>query len=73
MKYLSAFSEISGLKCNISKTKVIPIGDFDLENRLCQDIKLEWESDFILLKFYIDNMLEKLKTNLYNINKKLPN
>jgi hypothetical protein len=41
MKYLNAFSEISGLKCNISKTKVIPIGDFDLKNRLCPDIQLE--------------------------------
>ena len=31
MSYLETFSKISELKCNISKTKVIPIGIFALK------------------------------------------
>ena len=64
MKYIKTFAKISGLHCNISKTKVIPIGDFNLENKLCPDINLDWEEDFTLLGFYIDNKLEKLGKNL---------
>ena len=71
MKYIKTFAKISGLHCNISKTKVIPIGDFNLENKLCPDINLDWEEDFTLLGFYIDNKLEKLGKNLEKINKKV--
>ena len=58
---VNAFSKISGLKCNIEKTKAVPIGSFDRVNRICQDIKLNWSDEFTLLGFYIDNKLQKLK------------
>merc|ERR1712215_205113 len=45
---LNMFWEILGLKCNISKTKVIPVGNFEEED-ICQDLKLIWEKDFIIL------------------------
>ena len=51
--YLRAFSKISGLHCNMSKTKIIPVGNYDMQNKLCPDFKLDWESDFTLLGFYI--------------------
>ena len=73
MKCISEFSKISGLKCNVEKTKVIPIGNFDKEDKICQDIKLTWEDDFILLGFYIDNKLENLKQNLWIINIRVKN
>ena len=59
MSYLEAFSKISGLKCNISKTKVIPIGIFD-KDKICPKIDLNREDDFTLLSFYIYNKLTKL-------------
>ena len=73
MKCIAEFSKISGLECNIEKTKVIPIGDFDKENKICQDINLTWEDDFILLGFYIDNKLANLKQNLWIINTRVKN
>merc|ERR1712055_306706 len=30
LKYLKLFAKISGLQCNIGKTKVIPVGDFTM-------------------------------------------
>ena len=48
-KYSDAFSNISDLNCNISKTKVIPTGDFNREHVLFPDIKLGWGDDFTLL------------------------
>ena len=73
MKCIAEFSKISGLKCNIEKTKVIPIGNFDKENKICQDINLTWEDDFILLGFYIDNKLANLKQNQWIINTRVKN
>ena len=32
LDYLEAFSKMSGLTCNLDKTKVIPIGSFDIKN-----------------------------------------
>ena len=63
VKYLDAFSKISGLKCNISKTKVIPIGNFDKTN-ICPEINFKWTDTFTLLGFFIDNKLTQLGTNL---------
>ena len=71
MKCVDVFSKILGHKCNIEKTKVVPIGDFYGENRICQDIKLDWCDEFTLLGFYIENKLEKLKQNLVNVNIRL--
>ena len=72
VKYLDAFSKISGLKCNISKTKVIPIGNFDKTN-ICPEINFKWTDTFTLLGFSIDNKLVKLDTNLDRIDKKVCN
>ena len=72
MKYLDAFSKISGLKCNISKTKVIPIGTFDKTN-ICPEINFQWTDTFTLLGFFIDNKLTKLGTNLDRIDDKVCN
>ena len=63
---LNLFWEISGLKCNISKTKVIPVGVFDGEN-ICQDLKLSWEKEFIILGIEIDNKLKNLSKNFDRI------
>ena len=73
MKCINAFSKISGLKCNIEKTKVVPIGRLDRVARICPDINLVWGDDFTLLGFYIDNKLENLKQNLGNINNRVKN
>ena len=73
MKCIDAFIKISGLNCNIEKTKVVLIGDFDRENRICQDINLDWCDEFTLLGFHIENKLENLKQNLTNINVKVNN
>ena len=35
MKCIAEFSKISGLECNIEKTKVVRIEDFDRENKIC--------------------------------------
>ena len=59
IKYLSGFSYILGLTCNIIETKIIPIGVFDREHILCPDIKLDWEDDLTLLLFYIDNKVQR--------------
>ena len=72
-RYFAEFSKISGIECNIEKTKVVPIGDFDKENKIGHDIKLVWEDDFTLLGFYINNKLENLKQNLWVINTRVKN
>ena len=38
---------------------VIPIGNFDMTNKICPDIDLKWQEDFTLLGFYINIKLEK--------------
>ena len=72
VKYLDTFSKISGLKCNISKTKVIPIGTFDRTN-ICPEINFQWTDSFTLLGFFIDNKLTNLGTNLDRIDEKVCN
>ena len=42
----------------------MPIGIFDKDNKLCPDIDLNWEEDFTLLGFYIDNKLANIETNI---------
>ena len=67
MKYRTEYAQISGIRCYISKIKVIPIGDFDMEHMPCPDIDLVWEDYFTLIGFYINNRLEKLNKNLEKI------
>ena len=69
VRYLDAFSKISGLKCNIGKTKVIPIGNYDMTN-IRPEIRFQWTDSFTLLGFYIDNKLSKLRNNFDKIDEK---
>merc|ERR1712215_634167 len=62
IKILNYFWEISGLKCKIGKTKIIPVGVFDGEN-ICLDLKLSWENNFTILGMEIDNKLKSLSKN----------
>ena len=66
VKILNLFWEISGLKCNISKTKVIPVGNFN-EGDICSDLKLSWEKEFTILGVDIDNKQKKLNKNFDRI------
>merc|ERR1711942_640425 len=56
---------LSGLQCNIEKTMVIPVGEInDPQQKLCEEINLEWADEFRILGFNIDNRLERLHTNI---------
>ena len=44
------------------ETKVIPIGDF-IEQGVCNDQHLVWDSSFTILGVKVDNRLEKLSEN----------
>ena len=72
MKCLIDFHKLSGLQCNIDKTMVIPIGGItDPTIKICEDINLEWASEFKILGFFIDNKLEKLHSNVENCTRKV--
>ena len=65
-KILTLFHTVSGLKCNMDKTFVIPVGDFAKEN-MCQDLKLKWMDSFTVLGITIDNRLKELQNNFQRI------
>ena len=67
---LNDFWQISGLKCNVSKTKVIPVGNFETGG-LCDDLGLTWDDNFTILGIDIDNKLKCLDDNFTRINKKV--
>ena len=53
LKCLVDFHKLSGLQCNIDKTMVIPIGEItDPTIKICEDINLEWASEFKILGFW---------------------
>ena len=63
--YINSFHKLSGLQCNIEKTMVIPVGEInDPQQKLCEDINLDWADEFRILGFNIDNKLERLHTNI---------
>ena len=71
MKILEDFEKLSGLQCNIDKTKCVPIGgNYDLNNKICPDIKLEWASSFTILGLEVDQKLEKLGNNFNRLHAK---
>ena len=44
---------------------VIPVGEInDPQQKLCEDINLEWADEFRILGFNIDNKLERLHTKI---------
>ena len=62
-RILALFHSVSGLKCNLDKTFVVPVGNFRKDN-LCSDLKdLKWVDEFKVLGIVIDNKLKKLKKN----------
>ena len=74
VSYITHFVSVSGLQCNIDKTVVVPIGaNFDTNDILCPDLKLEWDNKFTILGFEIDSKLEKLEDNYNRIHKNVDN
>ena len=65
-KILTLFHMVSGLKCNLDKTFVIPVGNFTKEN-MCQDLNLKWVDSFTVLGITIDNRLNELQNNFQHI------
>ena len=79
MSTLKEFENISGLRINKEKTKVIKIGGWrDSRIELCKELKLDWTSEFILLgisykvneldnitEHNIDNKLKEIKKLIY--------
>ena len=59
---LVQFHSVSGLKCNLDKTFVVPVGSFRKEN-MCSNLNLKWVDEFKVLGIIIDNKLKKLKQN----------
>merc|ERR1712215_537391 len=64
---LTLFHSVSGLKCNLDKTFVVPVGNFS-KNNLCNDLQdLKWVDSFKVLGIVIDNKLKRLRANFDNI------
>ena len=60
-RILVLFHSVSGLKCNLDKTFVVPVGNF-LKDNLCSDLKdLKWVDEFKVLGIVIDNKHKKTK------------
>ena len=58
------FARISGLRCNLEETAVIPIGGkYDINDKLCPELALSKEDKFTLLGFQNDNRLKHLNDN----------
>ena len=72
ISYINCFHKLSGLQCNIDKTMVIPVGQItDPNQKLCEDINLEWATEFRILGFNIDNKLERLHSNIESCTRKV--
>ena len=59
LSILNWFYQISGLKINIQKTKVIKLGPIrETDRRFCRENDLEWVSEFVALgiKYDVNNM-----------------
>ena len=68
-KILTLFHTVSGLKCNLDKTFVIPVGNFAKGN-MCQDLNLKWMDSFTVLGITIDNRLQELQQHFQRIHKR---
>merc|ERR1711936_1375290 len=69
-RILDLFHAVSGLKCNLDKTFVIPVGNFAKET-MCQDLHLKWVDSFTVLGINIDNRLKHLQDNYHRIYEKV--
>ena len=64
VKTLSCFFKLSGLMISVSKTKAIWFGkNHNCEQRLCQDLQLDWDTKFRLLGVDFDNNLDTMESN----------
>ena len=63
---LVLFHSVSGLKCNLDKTFVVPVGNFRKAD-MCSDLDLKWVDEFKVLGIVIDNKLKKLRQNFDKI------
>ena len=55
----------------IYQTKVVPIGgNFDIQNKICPEINLEWVTSFTILGLTVDQKLENLSENFTRIHTK---
>ena len=73
-RILVLFHSVSGLKCNLDKTFVVPVGNFRKDD-MCSDLDLKWVDEFKVLGIIIDNKLKKLRQNfdiIYNKVEKIP-
>ena len=72
LRILQLFYEISGLKINIKKTKVIRIGNIrETDRRYCKENNLDWVTSFVALGITYD-VLNMHNLTIININEKLP-
>ena len=72
IKTLNWFYEVSGLKINIKKTKVIRIGTIrESDRRYCKENKLDWVTSFVSLGIQYDILNMDNITNT-NIDEKIP-
>ena len=61
---LENFYHLSGLKIHVGKTQCIIFGEKPERNiKLCPDLGLKWESEFMLLGIKFDSYLEKMEKN----------
>ena len=69
-RILDQFHAVSGLKCNLDKTFVVPVGNF-AKGTMCEDLNLKWVDSFTVLGITIDNKLKLLQENFQRIYEKV--
>ena len=73
VRYIENFSNLSSLHANLDKTKVVPFGNnFNIKDKLCQNLPFEWENNFTLLGIEVDNRLEDLDCNFNIVHSRTP-
>ena len=70
---LSNFANISGLKCNYSKTKILRIGNIAPLTREILELGFEWVEEIKVLGVTISNDLGKITDNFIETEKKIDN
>ena len=64
LETLDSFYRISGLKISVTKTKAIWFGKgFSIDQRLCSDLTLDWDTQFRLLGIDFDGSLDNMECN----------
>ena len=70
---MSNFANISGLKCNYSKTKILRIGNIAPLTREILELGFEWVEEIKVLGVTISNDLGKITDNFIETEKKIDN